>query len=92
MSKSPQFHKGSSTTPPKPKQKLSQLHVYEIRGGKVKQSRVFIFMVGNKFAKKNNRLDNGQGRYFNLQAENTTDFNSISTHDMDCQSVNNLFV
>jgi hypothetical protein len=28
-------------------------------------------------------------RYFNLQAENTTDFNSILTDDMDRQSVNN---
>jgi hypothetical protein len=34
-------------------------------------------------------LAKGQYGYFNLQAENTTDFNSISTDDMDCQSVNN---
>jgi hypothetical protein len=27
---------------------------------------------------------------FILQAENTTDLNSISTDDMDCQSVNNV--
>jgi hypothetical protein len=32
---------------------------------------------------KTTNLDNGQGEYFNLQAENTTDFYSISTDDMD---------
>jgi hypothetical protein len=30
----------------------------------------------------------GQGEYCDIQAENTTDFNSISTDDMDLQSVN----
>jgi hypothetical protein len=35
------------------------------------------------------RRTKGQGGYFNLQDENTTDFNSISTNDMYRQSVNN---
>jgi hypothetical protein len=35
-------------------------------------------------------LANGQVGYLNLKAENTTDFNSISIDDMDCQFVNNL--
>jgi hypothetical protein len=34
-------------------------------------------------------LSKGQGRYFNVLAENTTDFNSISTNDIDRQSVDN---
>jgi hypothetical protein len=34
-------------------------------------------------------LAKGQGRYFQQQAENKTDFNSISTNDMDRQSFNN---
>jgi hypothetical protein len=34
-------------------------------------------------------LDNGQEGYFSLQTENTTDVNSISTDDMNCQYVNN---
>jgi hypothetical protein len=38
---------------------------------------------------KTTDLAKGQGGYFNLQAENTSDFNSISTVDMDLQSVNN---
>jgi hypothetical protein len=35
---------------------------------------------------KNSRF--GQGGYFNLQVENTPDLNSISTNDMDRQSIN----
>jgi hypothetical protein len=38
---------------------------------------------------KTANLAKGQGEYLNLQAKNTTDLNSISTDDMDCQSVNN---
>jgi hypothetical protein len=38
---------------------------------------------------KTTGLAKGQGRYFNVQAENATDFNSISTDDTDCHSVNN---
>jgi hypothetical protein len=34
-------------------------------------------------------LAKDQGGYFNLQAENTTNFNSISTNGKDHQSVNN---
>jgi hypothetical protein len=36
---------------------------------------------------KTTHLANGQEGYLNLQAENTTDFNSISTDDMNRQSV-----
>jgi hypothetical protein len=32
---------------------------------------------------------NGQGGHFNLQAENTTNFNTISNNHMDQQTVNN---
>jgi hypothetical protein len=38
---------------------------------------------------KTTSLAKGQRGYFNLQAENTTDLNSISTDDMDRQSINN---
>jgi hypothetical protein len=38
---------------------------------------------------KTTDLAKGQVGYFNLLAENTSDFNSISTDDMDLQSVNN---
>jgi hypothetical protein len=31
----------------------------------------------------------GQEEHFDLEADNTTDFNSISTNDIDGQSVNN---
>jgi hypothetical protein len=34
-------------------------------------------------------LAQNQGGYFNKQEENTTNFNSISTDHMDCQSANN---
>jgi hypothetical protein len=34
-------------------------------------------------------LPSVKGDFFNLQAENTTDFNSTSTDDVDRQSVNN---
>jgi hypothetical protein len=37
---------------------------------------------------KTANLANDQSRYFNLPAENTTDFYGISTDDMDHQSVN----
>jgi hypothetical protein len=39
--------------------------------------------------KKTTDFAEGQGRYFNVQDENTTDFNSILTHGLNCQSVNN---
>jgi hypothetical protein len=35
-------------------------------------------------------LAKGIGLYFNLQAENSTDFKSTLTDDMDCQSVSLL--
>jgi hypothetical protein len=38
---------------------------------------------------KQPNLTNGHRGYFNLQAENTTYFNSISEDDKDRQSVNN---
>jgi hypothetical protein len=38
---------------------------------------------------KTTDLGKSQRRYFNLQTKNTSDFNSISTNDMDRQSVNN---
>jgi hypothetical protein len=37
---------------------------------------------------KTNYSAKSQGEYLNLQAENTTDFHSISNDDMDRQSVN----
>jgi hypothetical protein len=37
---------------------------------------------------KSIKLPKGQGQYFILQAENTTNFNSIFTNDMGPQSVN----
>jgi hypothetical protein len=36
---------------------------------------------------KTTHLAKGKGGYLNIQAENTTDFSSISTDDMDRQSV-----
>jgi hypothetical protein len=39
---------------------------------------------------KTTNLAKGQGGYFNTQAENTTDFNSIFTDDMDRQSFDNV--
>jgi hypothetical protein len=38
---------------------------------------------------RTNDLTKGQGGYFYLQTENTTDFNSIATDHMDPKSVNN---
>jgi hypothetical protein len=38
---------------------------------------------------KTTHLTKGQGGYFNLQAQNTTYLNSISTNDMHHQSVIN---
>jgi hypothetical protein len=38
---------------------------------------------------KTTDLGKGQGGHLNLQEENTTNFNSISTDNKYCQSVNN---
>jgi hypothetical protein len=47
-------------------------------------------MEGKKpWLMKTTDLAKGQRGYFNLQAENSTDFNSISTDDMDRPFVNN---
>jgi hypothetical protein len=50
--------------------------------------RVSLLSEATDVPMKTTDLAKGQGEYFNLQAENTTNFNSFSTAGMDCQSVN----
>jgi hypothetical protein len=47
-----------------------------------------MYLHGNRLANRNNRFGQQSGGYLNLQAENTTDFKSISTNDMLPQSFN----
>jgi hypothetical protein len=50
----------------------------------------FSFLSETTYAsKKTTDFAEGQGWYFNVEDENTTDFNSIFTDGLNCQSVNN---